>query len=193
MHDSTNGKERCWWCGDDPVYVAYHDREWGKPVRRDRKLFEMLILEGAQAGLSWITILKKRDGYRRHFAGFDPEKVARFGARDVERMLADPGVVRNRAKLESAIGNARAFLEIRDRHRTFSRWLWEFVDGEPIVNRFRRPEQVPAKTELAETIAKELKREGMRFVGPTIVYAYMQSVGLVNDHLVGCFRHAELA
>lgn len=188
----TTPRKRCEWCGDDPLYVAYHDREWGKPVRRDRKLFEMLILEGAQAGLSWITVLKKRERYRVQFKKFDPEVVAEFDAADVRRMMADPGVIRNRAKLESAIANARIFMEIRQEYGSFSKYLWGFVDGKPLINRYRRQGQLPAKTKLAETLSKELKGRGMRFVGPTICYAYMQSVGLVNDHLLDCFRYTEL-
>ncbi|MDH3627727.1 MAG: DNA-3-methyladenine glycosylase I [Acidobacteriota bacterium] len=185
-------RKRCWWCGDDPLYVSYHDKEWGKPIRRDRKLFEMLILEGAQAGLSWITVLRKRDRYREQFRQFDPAVVAAFGKADVQRMMADPGVIRNRAKLESAIDNARVFLKIRDEFGTFSKYLWGFVDGQPIIHRRRRPKDVPAKTPLAESLSKDLKTRGMRFVGPTILYAYMQSVGMVNDHLVDCFRYPEL-
>ncbi len=153
----------------------------------------MLVLEGAQAGLAWITVLRKRESYRKAFAGFDPEKVARFGPRDVERLLADPGIVRNRLKVASAIGNAKAFLELREEAGSLSRWLWAFVDGRPLQNAFREMREVPARTPLAEQISKELLRRGFRFVGPTIVYAYMQAVGLVNDHLVGCPRHRACA
>ena len=184
---------RCPWCGDDPLYVAYHDLEWGVPVRDDRTLFEFLTLEGAQAGLSWATILKKREGYRRAFAGFDPERVAGFDESDVVRLLADPGIVRNRAKVVSAIGNAHAFLELAGRPGGFSRWIWSFVDGEPIQNAWRTMAELPASTPLSETISRELKARGFCFVGPTIVYAHMQATGMVNDHLVGCYRHAELA
>jgi len=184
---------RCPWCGDDPLYVAYHDLEWGVPVRDDRTLFEFLILEGAQAGLSWATILKKRQGYRRAFADFEPERVARFGDADVERLLADPGIVRNRAKVTAAIGNARAFLELASRHDGFSQWIWSFVDGRPVQNAWRTMAEVPATTPLAGSISRELKGRGFRFVGPTIVYAHMQATGMVNDHLTGCFRHQELA
>jgi len=184
---------RCPWCGEDPLYVAYHDLEWGVPVRDDRTLFEFLVLEGAQAGLSWSTILKKREGYRRAFAGFDPERVARFDGADVERLLADPGIVRNRAKVAAAIGNARAFLDLAGRPGGFSGWIWSFVDGEPIQNSWRTMAEVPATTALAGTLSRELARRGFRFVGPTIVYAHMQATGMVNDHLVGCFRHAEVA
>ncbi len=185
--------DRCPWAGSDPLYVAYHDREWGVPSRDDRHLFEMLVLEGAQAGLAWITVLRKRESYRKAFSGFDPEKVARFGPRDVERLLADPGIVRNRLKVASAIGNAKAFLELREEAGSLSRWLWAFVDGRPLQNAFREMREVPARTPLAEQISKELLRRGFRFVGPTIVYAYMQAVGLVNDHLVGCPRHRACA
>jgi DNA-3-methyladenine glycosylase I len=180
------GTARCPWAGTDPLYVAYHDEEWGVPSRDDRHLFEMLVLEGAQAGLSWITVLRKRESYRAAFAGFDPERVARFGPRDVERLLADPGIVRNRLKVESAIGNARAFLELREEAGSFAEWLWSRVGGRPVENAFREMGEVPAKTPLAEGISKELRGLGFRFVGPTIVYAYLQAVGVVNDHLVGC-------
>ena len=185
--------DRCPWAGSDPLYVAYHDAEWGVPSRDDRHLFEMLILEGAQAGLSWITVLRKRESYRRAFAGFDPEKVSRFSARDAERLLADPGIVRNRLKVASAVGNAKAFLALQREAGSFAEWLWGFVDGRPVQNAFREMREVPAKTALAERISKELLRRGFRFVGPTIVYAYMQAVGLVNDHLVGCPRRRACA
>ncbi|MBK8596865.1 MAG: DNA-3-methyladenine glycosylase I [Holophagales bacterium] len=179
---------RCPWAGTDPLYVAYHDEEWGVPSRDDRHLFEMLILEGAQAGLSWITILRKREGYRRAFSGFDPAKVARFGPEDVERLLADPGIVRNRLKVESAIDSAKAFVTLQKEAGSFSEWLWAFVDGQPVRSSPREMREVPAKTPLAERISKELKKRGFRFVGPTIVYAYLQAVGVVNDHLVSCPR-----
>lgn len=188
----TRERSRCGWAGSDPIYVRYHDREWGVPVRTDRKLFEMLILEGAQAGLSWITILKKRARYREVFERFDPRAVVAFDARRVETLLQDAGIVRNRAKVNSAIGNAQAFLEIREEFGTFSRYLWKFVDGKPIVNRFKQMSDVPAETEISQRLSRELKQRGMRFVGPTIMYAFMQSVGLVNDHLLSCFRHREL-
>ncbi len=186
-------RTRCGWCGTDPLYVAYHDDEWGVPVRDDRTLFEFLILEGAQAGLSWSTILKKRDGYRRAFDGFDPELVARYGARKVASLLADPGIVRNRLKVASAIDNARAFLAVQQEKGSFAEFIWSFVDGRPVQNRWRSLGQLPATTPLAEAISKDLKKRGFRFVGPTIVYAHMQATGMVNDHLVGCFRHAEVA
>jgi DNA-3-methyladenine glycosylase I len=172
--------------------VAYHDDEWGVPVRDDRTLFEFLVLEGAQAGLSWRTVLHRRQGYRRAFAGFDPARVARFGAREVARLLADPGIVRNRAKVEAAIENARRFLDVQAEHGSFARYLWGMVGGSPRRNAFRRLEEVPATTPDAEAISRDLRRRGFRFVGPTIVYATMQAVGLVNDHLVDCFRWAAL-
>ncbi len=181
--------KRCWWAGEDPLYVAYHDHEWGVPCRDDAKLFEMLLLEGAQAGLAWITILRKREGYRKAFSRFDPRKIVRYGEREKQRLLANPDIVRNRLKIESAIRNARVFLDIQQETDGFAPFLWSFVDGEPIVNRFRRPDQVPASTPLSDALSKELKRRGMNFVGSTICYAYMQSVGLVNDHLVDCPQH----
>jgi len=180
------GMKRCWWAGEDPLYVAYHDHEWGVPCRDDAKLFEMLLLESAQAGLAWITILRKRENYRKAFSQFDPTKIARYGKRQKERLLANPGVVRNRLKIDSSIRNARVFLEIQQEFEEFASFLWAFVDGKPIVNRFRRRDQIPASTPLSDAVSKELKRRGMNFVGSTICYAYMQSVGLVNDHLVDC-------
>ena len=184
---------RCPWCGEDPLYVAYHDREWGVPVRDDRTLFEFLLLEGAQAGLSWRTILTKREAYRAAFAGFDPDWVARFDQDRIEELLADPGIVRNRRKVEAAVGNARAFLAVQEERGSFSDYIWSFTDGQPIQNRWRRLEEVPATTPLAAVISKDLRARGFRFVGPTIVYAHMQATGMVNDHLLGCFRHAQVA
>ncbi|HEX6277659.1 MAG TPA: DNA-3-methyladenine glycosylase I [Polyangiaceae bacterium] len=189
---SERAKTRCGWCGVDPLYVRYHDREWGVPVRKDRKLFEFLVLEGAQAGLAWITILRKRDAYRRAFEGFDPELVARYGARDVRRLLADAGIVRNRMKIESAVKNARAFLEVQAAFGSFSKYQWRFVDGEPIVGRFRSLKEIPPRTSVSDALSKDLKQRGFSFVGSTIVYAHMQAVGMVNDHLVGCFRYEEV-
>ncbi len=168
--------------------LAYHDEEWGVPSRDDRHLYEMLTLEGAQAGLSWSTILRKRDGYRKAFAGFDPAKVARFGPKDVERLLADPGIVRNRLKVESTISNAARVLEVQDELGSFDAYLWGFVDGEPIVGGWRSLAELPAGTPLSKAISKDLKKRGFRFVGPTIVYAFMQTVGMVDDHTVDCFR-----
>ncbi len=187
-----SSKKRCSWAGSDPLYLAYHDREWGAPVHRDRKLFEMLVLEGAQAGLSWLTILRKRENYRKAFCGFDVQKVARFDRRKIARLLEDPGIVRNRAKLEAAVGNARVLLAIRREYNTFNRFCWQFVDGRPLVNRWRSVRSVPARTERSEAMSRELVRRGMKFVGPTICYAFMQATGMVNDHTVSCFRRAEL-
>jgi DNA-3-methyladenine glycosylase I len=189
----TTARRRCGWCGEDPLYVAYHDEEWGVPVFDDRTLFEFLVLEGAQAGLSWATILNKRNGYRRAFDDFDPAIVARYDDRKTAQLLADPGIVRNRLKVASAVGNARAFLEVQNEHGSFSDYIWAFVDGRPIQNSWRSLAEIPAKTPLAETISKDLKKRGFRFVGPTIVYAHMQATGMVNDHLVDCFRHREVA
>jgi DNA-3-methyladenine glycosylase I len=183
---------RCPWCGDDPLYRDYHDFEWGVPVRDDRKLFEFLVLEGAQAGLSWITILRKREGYRRAFDGFRPERVARYDEARIAELLEDPSIVRNRQKIRSAVSNARAFLEIKEQEGSFSDYVWAFVDGRPITNRWRSLAEIPAVTPLAETISKDLKARGFSFVGPTIVYAHMQATGMVNDHLVSCFRHREI-
>ena len=181
-------KFRCPWCGSDPDYRRYHDDEWGVPVHDDRKLFEFIVLEGAQAGLSWITILKKRPAYRMAFAHFDPEQVARFDPADIERLLTNAGIVRNRLKIESAVTNARAFLAVQEHFGSFDRYIWNFVDGRPIINRFKNMNEVPAKTPLSETISRDLKQRGFKFVGPTIVYAHMQATGMVNDHLVDCFR-----
>jgi len=178
--------KRCWWTGEDPLYVAYHDHEWGVPCREDARLFEMLLLESAQAGLAWITILRKRENYRKAFSQFDPTRIARYGSREKTRLLANPGIVRNRLKIDSAIRNARVFLQIQGEFDGFASFLWDFVDGEPIINRFRKPEQVPASTPLSDAVSKELKRRGMNFVGSTICYAYLQSIGLVNDHLMDC-------
>jgi DNA-3-methyladenine glycosylase I len=172
--------------------TAHHDEEWGVPSHDDRHLFELLTLEGAQAGLSWSTILNKREGYRRAFAGFDPAAVARFGPKDVERLLADAGIVRNRLKVESTIANAPRVLDVQQEHGSFSAYLWDFVGGAPIVGNWRTLSELPAETELSRALSKDLKKRGFRFVGPTVCYAFMQSVGLVNDHTVDCFRFAEL-
>jgi len=185
--------DACPWCGQDPLYRQYHDTEWGVPVHADRTLFEFLILEGAQAGLSWLTILRKRPHYRRLFADFDAEQVARFDGARVERLLQDPGIIRNRLKVQAAVSNAQAFLAVQEAFGSFDRYIWDFVDGRPIVNHFERLDQVPAVTPLAETLSRDLKRRGFRFVGPTIVYAHMQATGMVNDHLVDCPRHAACA
>jgi DNA-3-methyladenine glycosylase I len=190
---ATRTKIRCAWSGTDPLYVSYHDEEWGVPVKDDRRLFEFLVLEGAQAGLSWITILRKRDAYRKAFGGFDPEKVARYGARDVKRLLGDEGIVRNRMKIESAIKNARAFLEVQEEHGSFASYQWRFVEGKPIVNRYRSMKEIPPRSTVSDALSKDLKSRGFSFVGSTIIYAHMQAVGMVNDHVVDCFRHAPLA
>lgn len=184
------GIKRCPWCGDDPLYVAYHDEEWGKPQHDDRVLFEFLILEGAQAGLSWSTILKKRAGYRRAFAGFDPRKVARFDAKRQRTLLKDAGIVRNRLKVASAVSNARAFLAVQKEFGSFDNYLWGFVNHQPIVNARKGMKQVPARTPLSDLVSKDLKQRGFRFVGSTIVYAYLQAMGLVDDHLTNCPQYS---
>jgi DNA-3-methyladenine glycosylase I len=183
-------KTRCPWCLGDLDYRRYHDNEWGKPLKNSRRLFELLILEGAQAGLSWLTILKRRDEYRRAFEGFDAERVARFTEKDTARLLANPGIIRNRLKVQSAIDNARAFLKIEEKG-SFSAWLWDWVDGKPVIHHYKTMKQIPASTELSERISGALKKQGFSFVGPTIIYAYMQSAGLVNDHLVSCYKHPD--
>jgi DNA-3-methyladenine glycosylase I len=188
-----DGRKRCAWCLGSQAYVRYHDEEWGVPVHDDRKLFEFLILEGAQAGLSWSTILNKRAHYGRAFDGFDPERIARYGPHKVAGLLADPGIVRNRLKIEAAIQNARTALAVRERHGSLDAFLWRFVDGRPIRNRWRRVDQVPASTAVSDSMAKDLRDAGFRFVGSTICYAFMQAVGMTNDHLVSCFRHAAVA
>jgi DNA-3-methyladenine glycosylase I len=186
-----DGRTRCHWAVG-PWNIPYHDTEWGVPVHDDRTHFEFLVLEGAQAGLSWLTILKKRDGYRRLFADFDVEKVARFTPRRIEKILGDPGIVRNRAKVEAAVRNARAFIAVQEEFGTFDAYLWGFVGGRPKVNRWRRVAQVPATTPVSETLSNDLRRRDFRFVGPTVCYSHLQAAGLVNDHLVSCFRYAEL-
>jgi DNA-3-methyladenine glycosylase I len=186
----SKSPQRCQWAeGNGPDYIRYHDVEWGVPVRDDRTQFEFLVLEGAQAGLSWSTILNKRDGYRRLFAGFDPGKVARFTPQRIEKILLDPSIVRNRLKVQSAVSNARAFLEVRKEFGTFSDYIWGFVDGKPIQNRFREDSDVPATSPESDALSKDLKKRGFKFVGSTIVYAHMQATGMVNDHVTGCFRH----
>ena len=183
---------RCEWANFSELEVVYHDQEWGVPVHDDITHFEFLILEGAQAGLSWHTILQKRDHYREAFDGFDPQKVSRFGDRKIQTLLENPGIVRNRLKVHSAVTNARSFLEIQAKHGSFDAFIWDYVDGKPIVNGWNSMRQVPATTHLSETISKDLKKLGFRFVGPTIVYSYLQATGLVNDHLTGCFRYREV-
>jgi DNA-3-methyladenine glycosylase I len=181
-------RTRCTWAGEDPLNVRYHDTEWGVPVRDDQRLFELLILEGAQAGLSWLTVLRKRETYREAYKGFDPKVVARFGARDRKRLLGNEGIIRNQAKIESSIRNANAFLDLAAEHGSFSNWLWGHVGGKPVKNRPRKQSDVPSQSPLAESISKELKQRGFKFVGPTIIYAYLEAVGVVDDHLEGCFR-----
>jgi DNA-3-methyladenine glycosylase I len=185
---------RCEWVPEgDPLYLAYHDEEWGVPSHDDRHLFEMLVLEGAQAGLSWSTILRKRENYRRAFAEWDRAMVARFGPRDVERLMGDAGIVRNRAKVEAAIGNAKAAIEAAEEHGNLDAFLWRFVDGRRVRNRWRSLEDIPAQTDESRAMSRELKRRGFRFVGPTICYAFMQAVGMVNDHVTSCFRYREVS
>jgi DNA-3-methyladenine glycosylase I len=184
---------RCSWPGDDPLYIAYHDEEWGVPEYDDRALFEKLILDGFQAGLSWITILRKRDNFRKSFDNFEPEKIARYAPKKIERLMQDSGIVRNRAKIEGTIGSARAWLTIMEQGPGFSHLLWDRLDGKPRQNDFKRRGQIPAETPLSKDISKDLAARGFKFVGPTIVYAFMQAVGMVNDHLMSCHRHAACA
>jgi DNA-3-methyladenine glycosylase I len=186
-------KKRCGWAGtDDLLYLEYHDTEWGVPVHGDRKLFEFLVLEGAQAGLSWRTILLRREGYRRAFAGFDPKKVAAFDRKKIEKLLADPGIIRNRLKVESAVTNAKALLAVQKEFGTFDAYIWSFVGGKPIRSKWRSMAQIPAVTPEAKRMSADLLKRGFKFVGPTICYAYMQAVGMVNDHVVDCFRYSEI-
>lgn len=179
-------KTRCAWCGDDPLYVAYHDNEWGRPVHDDRHLFEMLILEGAQAGLAWITVLRKRDNYRDAFDNFDAAKIARYDSRRVAKLMNNEGIIRNHLKIDATIKNAKVFLAIQKEYGSFNDYLWAYVDNKPIVNKWESFKQLPAKTELSDRIAKDLKKRGMNFVGSTIIYAYMQAIGMVNDHTLDC-------
>ena len=185
--------ERCAWCGIDPLYVSYHDHEWGIPLHDDRRLFEMLILEGAQAGLNWLTILRKREGYRAAFDHFDPERIASYDATKIARLLANPGIVRNRLKIQAAIRNAQGYLTIREQHGGFDAFLWRYVDGQPRQNAWPTLAEVPARSPDADAMSRDLKRLGFTFVGPTICYAFMQAVGMVNDHTTNCFRYQELA
>ena len=182
----------CPWPGEDPLYRAYHDEEWGVPERDDRALYEKLVLDGFQAGLSWITILRKRENFRRAFDGFEPAKIARYSPKKIERLMQDAGIVRNRMKIEGAVASARAFLDVMEKGAGFSALLWDFVDGAPKVNRFKSVKQVPAETPISKAMSKELAARGFKFVGPTIVYAFMQATGMVNDHLVDCYRHEHL-
>ena len=189
--NDPDDKVRCGWCTREPLYVRYHDEEWGVPVHDDRRLFEFLMLEEAQVGLSWLTILKRRAGYRKAFCDFVPEEVARLGEADVRRLVQDAGIIRNQAKIRAAIGNARAFLEVQGAFGSFAAYSWRFVDGAPIVNHWRDLSEIPATTPGSDVFSKDLKRRGFRLVGSTVVYAHMQAVGMVNDHLVTCFRHGE--
>ena len=184
--------KRCSWAGTDPVYIRYHDREWGVPVYGDKKLFEFLILEGAQAGLSWITVLRKRAAYRRAFDNFDFDRVSRYREGKIRQLLNDPGIIRNELKIRSAVRNARAFIEVRREFGTFSRYMWGFTGGTPLQNRWRHMQDIPAHTELSDQISKDLRQRGFSFVGSTIIYAHMQATGMVNDHVTGCFRHREV-
>ena len=185
-------KNRCSWCGDDSLYIRYHDKEWGVPNHNDRKLFEFLILEGAQAGLSWITILRKREAYRKAFDNFNFNKVANYNERKIQSLLKDEGIVRNRLKIRSTVQNAKAFLRIRDEFGTFNKYIWQFVDGKPVRNGWKSLKQIPARTELSNKLSKDLKQRGFTFVGSTICYAHMQATGMVNDHTVDCFRYGEI-
>ena len=186
-------QDRCSWCGEDKLYVAYHDQEWGVPLHDDQKLFEFLILEGAQAGLSWLTILKKRDAYRKAYYQFDVEKVARFNSRSIERLMNNPGIVRNRLKIEASIDNARAFLEVQDEFGSFDKYIWQYVDHQSRQNHWRRLRDIPVSTNESMQMSKDLQQRGFRFAGPTICYAFMQAVGMVNDHVTNCFRHKQVA
>ena len=187
-----DGKPRCAWPGNDDLMMRYHDREWGVPLHDDRKLFEFLVLEGMQAGLSWRTILNKRENFRKAFHRFDPARVARYNDRDLERLLADPGIIRNRLKIVAAINNARRFLEVQKEFKAFDRYIWDFVQGRPVHNHFTKLTELPARTDLSDTISADMKKRGFQFVGSTIVYAHMQATGMVNDHMVACFRHKEV-
>jgi len=190
--EAPDGKTRCDWAGTDPLYVRYHDDEWGVPCHDDRRLFEFLLLEGAQAGLSWATVLKKRENYRTAFGSFDPEKVSRYGSEKTEALLSDKGIIRNRRKIRSAIQNARSFLSIQREHGSFDAYIWRFTNGKPIANRWQRIAQVPGKTDQSTAMSRDLIERGFGFVGPTICYAFMQAVGMVNDHTTDCFRFAEI-
>lgn len=185
--------KRCTWCGSDPLYVDYHDLEWGVPVWDDQTLFEFLILEGAQAGLAWITVLRKRDGYRKLFSNFDANKVARYTDNRLDKLLTDPAIIRNRLKVYGARKNARAFLAVQEEKGSFANYMWDFLDGEPLQNQWKSMKQVPATTPLSDQISKDMKKRGFTFVGSTIIYAHMQATGMVNDHTVDCFRHGECA
>lgn len=188
---NIDGKKRCWWCGDDPEYMAYHDNEWGVPLYDDQKLFELLILEGAQSGLSWITILRKREGYRRAFDQFDPQKIAAYDEAKIAELLDNPEIVRNKLKVNAAVSNAKSYLAMQAEGENFSDFLWSFVDGKPQQNAYKTAAEIPALTSTSEAMSKALKKRGFKFVGPTVCYAFMQSAGLVNDHMVDCYRYKE--
>jgi DNA-3-methyladenine glycosylase I len=190
--DPVNSRTRCAWAGTDPLYVQYHDTEWGVPVHDDHQLFEFLILEGAQAGLSWITILKRRDGYRRAFADFDPAVVSKFDAKKCATLLLDPGIIRNRLKVAAAVTNAKAFLRVRDEFGSFAKYQWAFVDGKPLQPGRKKMAEIPARSDVSDALSKDLKKRGFTFVGSTIIYAHMQAVGMVNDHVTSCFRYKAL-
>lgn len=193
MTNSPSTKQRCEWCNSHPLYISYHDEEWGLPEHDDQRLFEKIILDGAQAGLSWLTILKKRDGYRRAFEGFDAQKIARYSDKKIEKLLADPAIVRNRLKVTAAVTNARAYLNLKGELGSFDHYLWQFVDGRTIQNRWKSLKELPTSTRESDAMSKALKQRGFKFVGTTICYAFMQAIGMVNDHVVTCHRHRELA
>ncbi len=193
MPAKSSDRKRCGWVGTDPLYLEYHDREWGVPLRDDAQLFEMIILEGAQAGLSWITVLKKRENYRRAFDQFDASKIARYDGRKKRALLNDAGIIRNRLKIDATIGNARAFLDIVNEFGSFSDYLWDFVDGRPVVNRWRKVSEVPVSTKNSDALSKALKKRGFKVVGTTICYSFMQAVGMVNDHTRDCFRYPQVS
>lgn len=184
--------KRCGWVTDNPLYIKYHDEEWGVPLHDDRKLFEFIVLESAQAGLSWITILKKRENYRKAFDDFDPNKIARYDGEKIEELMNNKGIIRNRRKIEATINNAQAFLDVQEKYGSFDKYLWQFVDGEPIINVWKDISEIPAKTELSEKISKDMKKRGFKFLGPIVIYSHMQAVGMVNDHTINCFRYNEI-
>lgn len=189
--ESARPKERCLWCGTDPLYLRYHDEEWGTPLHDEGRHFEFLLLETQQAGLSWITILRKREAYRKAFSGFDPRKVALYGEAEVQALLENPGIIRNRRKIEAAIKNAQAFLAIQKELGSFDAWIWSFTQGKPLVNRWTEPRQIPVTTELSDRVSAEMKKRGFSFVGSTTIYAHLQAIGVVDDHLTRCFRHSD--
>jgi len=193
-HGAMTGmaKKRCPWCLGDPLYIDYHDREWGVPVHDDRKWFEFLVLEGAQAGLNWLLVLKKRDNYRKAYDGFDFNKVARYDEKKIAALLSNPGLIRNRSKITASVSNAGAFIRIREEFGSFDRYIWDFMGGKPLCNRWKADDRIPARTKLSDALSDDLRKRGFKFVGSTIVYAHMQATGMVNDHLVGCFRHKQV-